>query len=222
MESLKDWIINVRREMEAGLAVDTGIEARHHLEAEKVTLSIELAAGLGIARNGTTAAAHGIFVAPNGSATGNRLTIEFRLARPGENSEPISGTSDIGIEKVSEADKRERIRAAAAQAFGQPGFDNSARAEVFCEWMASLSTSEVRDALGWLESHPEGAPPDSLQRPLGRLRQLLGFSPVGHQKAAALLRRLIDQIPIVEVTAVIAAEWRFGTHWPLASQPTDG
>jgi len=55
---------------------------------------------------------------------------------------------------------------------------------------------------------------------VARLRQILGFSPLGRELAAGRLHALLEQAEIGTVVPILRQAWRFGTHWPLP--PSNG
>ena len=92
------------------------------------------------------------------------------------------------------------------------GFDNSARGEVFCELVSGMNQADVVTALELIEEN--SVPVPALQSAVARLRQILGFSPLGAQSAARRLRETILLTSSANLVTILGEEWSFGTHWP--------
>ena len=110
--------------------------------------------------------------------------------------------------------KAESVFELASRVFGPPGFDNAARAEVFCEAIKELTESDTRRVL---ESVTGSAPLDE-KGPLDgarvRIRRLLRFSPVGESAAAAALAEISRRFPINEIIQIISSRWKMTSGWP--------
>ncbi len=213
MDGIGEVIRKVRREVEMALADGTSIPKEAHLEADRVVLTLCLPPTV-------TMLAHGLSKkASNGALLerdegGNRLTIEFRVR-----SHEAAVTSEIASETtharaLSSDELKSLILETGTAVFGAQGFDNSARAEVFCEVVAGLDIDAVQGALALIETGNSQVPL-ALDRPVARLRQVLGFSPLGRERAAGRLLQLFRQCTVQEIVTLLGDLWRFGTHWPL-------
>ncbi len=109
--------------------------------------------------------------------------------------------------------RAERLFKQCLAVFGNPGFDNAARAEVFCELAAETSAEDLSAAIEHAGSESKISPMDPLARLTSRLRQIVAFSPVGPKRASIQLRHLIQEASMDELTTLLRERWRFGTHW---------
>ena len=220
MDEIGGRIRKLRSEIESALNEGSPLPGGVRLEAERVVLQ------LSIGRPGASGHSHPAASANDpgdwGGQTGpqEHLTIEFRV------SSPTASPASPVIEAVSTRPTlppealRSLVIETGTAVFGLQGFDNSARAEVFCELIAEQSASEVRAALAIVQDGTPGNPDPPLGRLVARLRQILGFSPLGRELAAGRLRALLEQSEIGTVVPILGQAWRFGTHWPLP--PSNG
>lgn len=215
MDEIGDRIKKLQREIESALTHARPLPTGVRLDAERVTVTWELPQGQ-TAMSGDGASLHLPGAQPlTASAPGGRVTIEFRVHQA-ETVETIQVSSpETAPNRTSANPLRRLILEAGTAVFGPGGFDNSARAEVFCELVSAMPQTAVVAALGVIEGDSNGAGDVALERPVARLRQLLSFSPLGTECAAGRLRAVIQQTSINEVASVLGEEWRFGTHWPL-------
>lgn len=206
MKDLSKALRLLRREIEAGLLGADSENGGMLVQPEQVTVALTLV--------GKSDGPDLVWeVATGGSVAGpvHSLTIQFRV---GSTAGPTLGATPATAEQSLEVlpkSPREGILKACESIFGAPGFDNAARAEVFCELVDQHPLPALRSALTAVAGgQPQEAPPVHLT---SRLRQLLGFAPVGREAAALELQRLLQEISPTELRGVIAERWRFGTHW---------
>ncbi len=211
MPSLKDIVAALQRELDAAFAEGKTGSTGTAMELEKVTLS--LAVDL-LEKNASTGELGLGFIVLDGAkaakSPGHRLALEMRVAR---------ATTSIAGTPATEAviplpPKPESVFGFASRVFGPPGFDNAARAEVFCEAIKELSEADTRMVL---ESVMGSVPLDE-KGPLDgarvRIRRLLRFSPVGESAAAAALAEISRRFPIHEILQIISSRWKMTTGWP--------
>ena len=220
MDEIGSRIRKLRSEIESALNEGSPLPGGVRLEAERVVLHLLIPHPGAPTSNRSTSS-------PNGSGDfGGRigqeeqLTIEFRVASPTESpaspmKEAVSTRPTLSPEAL-----RSLVIETGTAVFGPQGFDNSARAEVFCELIAEQNPTEVLAALALVERGTQGNPDPQLSRSVARLRQILGFSPLGRELAAGRLRALFEQAEIGSVVTILGQAWRFGTHWPLP--PSNG
>ncbi len=211
MPSLRDIVAALQQELDAAFAETKPDSTGTALELEKVTLS--LAVDL-LDRHATTSGSGIGFSILEGAkaskSTGHRLTIELR------NPRAVSSTASAADSAVASAPtaKTESLFEMASRVFGPPGFDNAARAEVFCEAIKELSEENGRAVLESLTGSvplDENGPLDSARV---RIRRLLRFSPVGEAGAAAVVAEISRRFPKREILEVISSRWKMTTGWP--------
>lgn len=206
MKDLSKALRLLRREIEAGLSgrdLETG---GIRVEPEQVTVALTLVGK----PDGTDLVWEVASDASVGSPV-HSLTIQFRVGSAAGRTAAVIPATVAEFPEVSPASPRERILKICESIFGVPGFDNAARAEVFCELVDQHPLPALRSALMAVAGgQPQEAPPVHLA---SRLRQLLGFAPVGREAAALELQRLLQDLSPSELRGVIAERWRFGTHW---------
>ncbi len=213
MDGIGDTIRKVRREVEMALTDRTPMPPGVYLEADRVLLTLCLPPTVTELAHGLSEQSLNGAIRDQGDRA-NRLTIEFRVRSrgPAVVSEIGSGTDHSPA--LSPQELRSLILETGTAVFGAQGFDNSARAEVFCELVAGMDIGEVQAALALVETGASKVPL-ALERPVARIRQILGFSPLGRERAAERLLQLFRQCAAREIVMVLGEVWRFGTHWPL-------
>ena len=218
MPSLKDIVAALQRELDAVFVEAKTGSAGTTMEVEKVTLS--LAVDL-LEKDATTSGSGIGFSFLDGAkaakSSGHRLTLELRAARA---TTSIAGTPATDA-VIPLPPKPESVFELASRVFGPPGFDNAARAEVFCEAIKELSEADTRMVL---ESVMGSVPLDE-KGPLDgarvRIRRLLRFSPVGEPAAAAALAEISRRFPMHEILQIISSGWKMTTGWP-ATEDSSG
>lgn len=112
------------------------------------------------------------------------------------------------------------MTAQCVRVFGEPGFDNAARAEVFCEISQGFEPGELLRAIQLADSEAKVPAEDPHAHAVTRLRQILKFSPEGPKKAAQILLSILRDGHKAALQTLLARQWRFGTHWELPSKET--
>ncbi len=210
MPSLRDIVAALQQELDAAFTKTTPGATGTALELEKVTLSL----AVDLLENNTTTGGSGIgfsFLegAKAAKSSGHRLTIELRNPRAVA-STALAVASEVGPAPVAKA---ESLLEMASRVFGPPGFDNAARAEVFCEAIKELSEADTRTVLESLTGNvplDEKGPLDGARI---RIRRLLRFSPVGEAAAAATVTEISQRFSKREILQVISSRWKMTTGW---------
>lgn len=109
----------------------------------------------------------------------------------------------------------EELMNSCIQVFGAPGFDNSARAEVYGDIATSLEPRSLLDAVTRAGDGRPIAETEPLHLEIRRLRRLLGYSPVGVQRGAEILRGHIERGDSAALLRLLSERWHFGSHWEL-------
>ncbi len=99
------------------------------------------------------------------------------------------------------------------QVFGPPGFDNAARAEVFCEAAAGLPLEDLLRVLDHCRSGTRPLTEDSIANAHGRIHRVLQSAPIGGTEAASRLRSCLGAVPLETLLGTLQDHWKFGTHW---------
>jgi hypothetical protein len=210
----------LREELERTLGRPTQGGVANTLRPEEASLTLEFVFEGGGFRIATPADAQ----APRHS-----LTVRFQIgaetgAERGAQAKSIPAadapTEPPPAPPVDENERAAVIANGCAEVFGPPGFDTSARAEVFVE-LTVAGTEALLEALQNLAAGIPTPPGHPTARLCARLRQLLNFSPAGPKAAAAILGELIVAHGLERVAGVLAAAWRFGAHWGAAPQDAD-
>ncbi len=136
MPSLKDIVAALQRELDAAFAEAKAGSTGTAMEVEKVTLSLALEL---LEKNASTGEPGlGLVVLDGAKAaksSGHRLTIELRASRATASIAVTPATAAV----IPPPPKAESVFELASRVFGPPGFDNAARAEVFCESIKELT-----------------------------------------------------------------------------------
>lgn len=160
-------------------------------------------------------------VAEPGQPVAHTLQITFQIQRPAEIPLPVSLVTSESVPQTEAAAaaktsvESEGLLGSCLQVFGTPGFDNSARAEVYREIATSLDSQGLLEAITHAGDGGAIAESEPLQLEIRRLRRLLGYSPVGTQRAAEILRGHIERGESAALLRLLAERWNYGTHWEL-------
>lgn len=142
---------------------------------------------------------------PHTTATGNPGVIAATAA--GLRSQPCQ---TLQSELVINADD---LLETCRQVFGPPGFDNAARAEVFCEAAAGLPLEDLLRVLDHCGSGTRPLADEPIANAHGRIQRVLQSAPIGPIEAAQRLRSGLSAVPLETVLTTLQDHWRFGTHW---------
>jgi len=218
VNSVSEAIRSLRVQVDAALTQEGPLPQGTQLEAESITLSL----GLILEEDPTqTASPRWRLLGPSEiHPPAHSLTLQFRVRPSTEPAESASETTvlfrpDEAPAPAGPPSDQERLASRCHHVFGPPGFDNSARAEVFSESLAGLSPGEAATLLGWCRTGTRAPAGHPLQGKLGQFHRILSFAPVGEPAAAEILIELLAEHPIAELIQVLGEHWRFGTHWVL-------
>ncbi|MBN9692605.1 MAG: hypothetical protein J0M24_20340 [Verrucomicrobia bacterium] len=118
-----------------------------------------------------------------------------------------------------EPDPAELMFRQCVEVFGPPGFDNSARAEVFSECLADLALADTATVLEWCRTGTRPPAGHPLQLKYGLLHRVLHSAPAGETKAAEILQTILQEHSWNDLVELLRERWRFGTHWHLPGVP---
>lgn len=153
----------------------------------------------------------------------HRIRIDFEVGSPeslatpngpsktpsGPAAPPPSGQTPRSEVVIDADDLLETCR----QVFGSPGFDNAARAEVFCEAAAGLPLEDLVRVLDHCNSGTRPLTEDPITNAHGRIQRVLQSAPIGGAEAASRLRSCLSSVPLETLLSTLQDHWRFGTHW---------
>lgn len=240
MTDLNSAIRQLRADLEATLVNDAS--ARIELREASVTLGLVLESGIDAAAGADALQPVRWGVVPPGTQAQHTLTLTLvtksrapvnRAALNGHSGTASAATLHVDPDNpqgsaaaaalngippapVSGNDLEEEAMAAqCVRVFGEPGFDNAARAEVFCEISQGFEPGELLRAIQLAESDQKVPADDPHARAVTRLRQVLKFSPEGPQEAAQILLSILREGHKAALQTLLARRWRFGTHWEL-------
>lgn len=214
MNEFSSFIQALRQEIEAGLADPSAQPKDAGLQAETVTLNLSVVLDPASAEMGVTGAARWRPVLRGEEhQSAHTVTVQFRRTPPDSRLAAAPVLADKEIPYTPPLTPRELIAARCIPIFGTPGFDNSARAEVFCELIAEREPTEIASALAAVSGNADVSGDDPQAYLTTRLRRVLGFALVGKEAAAAEMQRLLAEFSQADVLNVLAERWRFGTHW---------
>lgn len=155
----------------------------------------------------------------------HRIRIDFEVGtptsslpatRPLETLPPAATGTPPRPQRVSQAEvviNAEELLETCRQVFGSPGFDNAARAEVFCEAAAGITLEDLDRVLAHCCSGTRPPAEDPIANAHGRIQRVLQSSPLGPIEAASRLRSCLSTAPLETVLSTLQDHWRFGTHW---------
>ncbi len=208
MKRLSDRIRLWRLEIEQALNEERPLPTGVTLEAERVTLTLQLPQKEEDFSPGNP-------VGPNSekSLSLEQVSIEFHVRKSQSPGESHSNQAEPVSSPRAPEELRVYLLEVATSAFGPGGFDNSARAEVFAELVAGMPQADLLAALKAVAQGTKEAHPPNLVYPITRLRQVLSFSPKGCEAAAQHLFHALEQTALSDFLEVISKDWVFGTHW---------
>lgn len=155
------------------------------------------------------------------SAAGIPLKTPTALPSAGATSVANSETSVLFKSDLAEPESNpaELMFRQCVEVFGPPGFDNSARAEVFSECLADVALADTATVLEWCRTGTRPPAGHPLQLKYGLLHRVLHSAPAGETKAAEILQTLLQQRSWNDLVELLRERWRFGTHWHLPGVP---
>lgn len=223
MTELQQVLQQIRQEIESGLAQRPPASGGLELVAETVTLRLTLETDPG--PEGTAPAPVRVRLArsqPSDPTLLHTLTLQFRLQSAGTPAPVLGAPAGPVASAGTPAHADDTLATVCESIFGRPGFDNSARAEVFCEWASTLPPGELQRLLEFAVHPPSGPIPSRDTAGLTRLRRLLDASPAGAAAAAQSFLDLLRRHPheLDRLLRRVAERWRFGTHWALPAGTT--
>ncbi len=214
MNEFSSLIQTLRWEIEAGLADPSAQPKEASLQAETVTLNLSVVLDPAGAETGAPGGARWRPVrCGEEHQAAHQVTLQFRWTTPASRMVTAPVLADREIPYAPPVTPRELIAARCIPIFGTPGFDNSARAEVFCELIAERDPAEIASALAAVSENADVTGDDPQAYLTTRLRRVLGFAFVGKESAATEMQRLLTEYSQADVLNVLAERWRFGTHW---------
>jgi len=155
----------------------------------------------------------------------HRIRIDFEVGAPKPSTAEAGGSESLPVPRPlptpasGSAPRSERVIDAEAlletcrQVFGPPGFDNAARAEVFCEAAAGVPLEDLVRVLDHCRSGTRPLAEDPITNAHGRIHRVLQSAPIGGSEAATRLHDCLSTVPFESLLATLHEHWRFGTHW---------
>jgi hypothetical protein len=220
MKTLRQVIEVFQREVTAALESMKETGQGMDWKPERVTLSLEVIldeAGVPRAR----------FVSPDSKEAGpggHRLSIEFRLHHSQTMSVPedslpatrMEQEATQGINTRTEKSESEMTRTYQdlRAVLGEPGFDSSARAAVFCQALQTLSLAQAFALCGALTSPAAEVDDENLRR---ARHQMLGIIRSGSlkspERAAEILSRVFEHWPLPSLVQFVTDRWKTNDTW---------
>lgn len=201
-------------------ALTKALEGRGH---GRVTLDLGVVLDAG--NPGTASPAWRLHTSKDADPAVHRIRIDFEVGPPRPSTAEAGGSESIpapgprATPASGAAPRSERVIDANAlletcrQVFGPPGFDNAARAEVFCEAAAGVPLEDLIRVLDHCHSGTRPLTEDPITNAHGRIHRVLQSAPIGGTEAASLLRDCLSTVPFESLLTTLQDHWRFGTHW---------
>ncbi|MDB6026007.1 MAG: hypothetical protein JWM68_2230 [Verrucomicrobiales bacterium] len=223
MQSLKDVVAGLRKEIEAGLALDQPLPHGVRLEADRVIATLQFCidetSGAGV-----TFSVPGANVkSPKGAKTSSSnpihsLAIEFK--RCGDNSGnshgqgmlQTSASRELTTTPLAGAGTDELTRKL-SNVFGPPSFDSAARATVFREALENLSGPEVELLIRSLRGMPLSEKEATVKRSLSLLTRVLKSGPAGLFEGKSILVELLGRYSLKVILHLVASAWKSQQDW---------
>ncbi len=153
------------------------------------------------------------------TAGGHRLKIEFTIEGAAQPA------AEIAAERISPTTTEATgLLPSLTAMFGAPGFDNAARASVFCEVVGELAPPQVAALIEAFREDeaevPVNSPADpAVARARTRVGRLLKLGPSGFAGGVAAMLRVFQQDAPAPVLAAIRAHWKTQGDWIDAAPP---
>lgn len=229
MQSLEGFIAALHRELDAAFDQPMEFRSGMRLEAERITLSVNLdiaeiknTDGTAHLQLGVSSPLSGGRPRANQRAKGSEthtLTIEFRNCPPPHaDTADTSGAEDRNIlgqpTEATSGPEFERVVKELSRLFGMPGFDSSARATVFREALDGLSHEQTEAVIRSLAVNAyEGTDP-SVKCASQRIRRIFKAGPISSpKKGGELLEVLVRQNSFPSMIRLIKDTWKEQTDW---------
>jgi hypothetical protein len=223
MPSLTKVIAALKREIDAALDENATLPCRVRLEAERVTLSLEVSVLDQHAPNGSAEIFFDVLdagTAPQKGTT-HRLTFEFK-AVPHSPSQPAivpaaqPGKRDTAQEKRPHLDPMEAEEAlkSLSSVFGAPGFDSSARATVFREVFEQLSEPQAAALIASLSPGTVQDDDATLRNARHRINGVFRSGPLRSvERGSAILAEVLNRNALEPILRLIQEKWKTQQDW---------
>ncbi len=212
MESLKDVIVALRREIEEALKAGQPLPEGARLQAERVVATIHFGV------DSASGPASFVLRTENRAADHpHSVTIEFKLLSASQSLDERApnATTIVSHESRIQLDEAaaEEITRQLVHLFGAPGFDSAARATVFREALENLSEADARTFVQLLRGISTNGHNDAAKRALSLVRRVCQSGPGGFEKGKALLSTLFQKFSVQTVVDHVRRVWKTQEEW---------
>jgi hypothetical protein len=220
MQSLKHVIVALRRELEEALASKQPTPQSGTLVADRAVVTLQFQV------NGMeTSKANAVtFSVPqnksNEASAVNSVSIEFKFSSSlsGSGLLPPAGAESSGEVAISPVSSDEngaldKITEQLSEVFGRPGFDSSARADVFREALEPLTDAQLKLLLKGLQEKGAAVEDEVVKRALSLLHRVCHSGPSGAVKGKNILAVTFQNYPMKVIVAQVKSVWKSQQDW---------
>ena len=199
MQSLKDVIAALRRELDVAFAENEKATSGVRLMPERVVVSLGFSSG-----------AQGLSFESGKAGASNSVTIEFRCEDGKIVTQPVEIASVPTKTKPLETTDTDRVTKQLSRVFGNPGFDSSARASVFREALEHLSEPEIAAVVSATTSETAE---EQVKRGKALVKRVCQSGPSGAIEGMKILAELFAQHEPSSLLNLIATVWKTQDDW---------
>jgi hypothetical protein len=228
VQSLKNVISALRREIDEALKENRALSDGTRLEAERIVLSLDVSITERRSQDGTAelsfelvelTAKQPAAKASLGKAKPHTLTIEFKRSSAGEVTSTSASTRPKGEEisrpaGPSDEAARDDVLKLLSDIFGAPGFDSSARATVFREALARLKEKDARLVIKSLSGKPATDLHDDARQARHLMSNVLRSGPLkSASRGGEVLTRVFEKHSVASIARLIEETWKTQDEW---------
>jgi hypothetical protein len=156
--------------------------------------------------------------------TTHAIVFQLNGAMPAASTLPASQAAGLGHMAAVSGPPASDLLTSLTAIFGEPGFDNAARASVFREMLEELDSAQLEALLSDLRADTSEVPQQkhadsSIAMARTRLMRLLKLGPAGRLGGLEALLRIFDQYRLPAVVEAIKAHWKTQGHWIDTTPP---
>ncbi len=219
MQSLKDVLAALRREIEEGIRGNQPLSSGTRIEADRVIVNLQFSIKDSAAKNGTSPIHFEVQsgeIQKASPAEKHSLSVEFKVAGEATSTTAVTAAPAKQVfEKGIPLQGTEATRAQEqlALVFGAPGFDSSARATVFREVLGNLSARDVPAVAAALIDSPRLPIKPTVKSAIARLDRILKSGPSGVSDGRAIVAKLLERHPSTALVELVAKLWKSQEDW---------
>lgn len=146
------------------------------------------------------------------------VSIEFKYGATSENARTVSPVKDFvsngsTLQAVPSVKASSELTKELTQVFGAPGFDSSARADVFREALELLTEAQFKEVGEILLDAPSNVREQTTKRAVSLIERVCRSGPAGPNNGKAMLGAIFRQTSLKDLIRHVATVWKTQQDW---------